>query len=823
MPAALEATTDQSVRILRLSDLADLLNSDPSKDGGAQKVTTALIEDVKGKLSGQAPSTVRTSLVTGLQKAKETLEKSGGSTDTAKVVHVVTDLRAMDWEQDGEALSQVIRQMSEAGIKVHLVDVSSPGRPTDKSKPLAYSDNVGIVELRPRTRVAAVDEPVDFEVRLKNFGNTHLKDVQVYFFLNGQGNIVQTLQFSDLPAGQERMLLTQITFKQVATKEDPLGRFNIVTAVVTNKGSDALAADDVRHAVIEVREKLSVLVIPGPDEDVTKMPQKSNDSFYLRRLFQDSFRGINWVTAKEDALDKHDLRQYSTIFLVNVPRLTQSQVNNLERYVREGGGVGVFLGPKVDPKAYNEMMYKGGAGLFPVPLPPEFKELTKAEKDKRAFSKRVLLREAAARTHPALAGIYTNERGDPTKDNDIERYFYFVNIDGQWQIPRLGRWREDKSVQELFCLPNERPMSQFEDAVKAMREAITSKYGEPKFEKYRDSVNKLLEEIRTTAASTDAPLTILARELDQLLADQVNDGTPEEALFREFWGQPEMAEAKKLAQSLRDDTKFGYPLYFAKRFENGRVVAMTTTVGEPWSDWPSGAGAAGWVAVMKEMQKYLAGGGSEENRSVGTPVSVPFEAGRYKPSVAGIFLTTDTSKDNRGQASLVRKPLPELPLDTKDGALRLNFSDSRPGVYMFTLTWQKRDSDPPSAPSEKPEYFATVLNIDAAREGALQRAKGSDLADQAKGAEVHSFDDTAWLDTLKQKQTDLSSGRWIYLVIMLILILEQAMAVRLSHHSRPEDLEAFAPSAAAAFAHGTAPPPVMAEAAVASAGAESTT
>ena len=70
---------------------------------------------------------------------------------------------------------------------------------------------------------------------------------------------------------------------------------------------------------------------------------------------------------------------------------------------------------------------------------------------------------------------------------------------------------------------------------------------------------------------------------------------------------------------------------------------------------------------------------------------------------------------------------------------------------------------------------------------------------------MHSIDDTGWLDTLKQKQTDLSSGRWIYLVILLVLICEQAMAVRLSHHQRPEDLEAFAPSAAAAFAHGTPP------------------
>jgi hypothetical protein len=64
----------------------------------------------------------------------------------------------------------------------------------------------------------------------------------------------------------------------------------------------------------------------------------------------------------------------------------------------------------------------------------------------------------------------------------------------------------------------------------------------------------------------------------------------------------------------------------------------------------------------------------------------------------------------------------------------------------------------------------------------------------------------------------MSSGRWIYLVIVLVLILEQAMAVRLSYHTRPEDLDAFAPSAAAVFSHGTPPPAAGAEAVAPAAG-----
>ena len=247
----------------------------------------------------------------------------------------------------------------------------------------------------------------------------------------------------------------------------------------------------------------------------------------------------------------------------------------------------------------------------------------------------------------------------------------------------------------------------------------------------------------------------------------------------------------------------------------GGTPGGSNPTGPPWTDWPA---TASWGMVMEEMEKYLAGGGAEENRSVGTTFSVPLEAGRYTSSVGRMFLTTDTSKPDRGAAPLLRTDLGDQQLDTKNGALQLTFSDTKPGAYIFTLNSTPGDN----GKAKPPEYVSTVFNIDTVHEGALQRAKGNDLAEQAKGAEVHAADDTSWLDSLKQKPTDLSSGRWIYLVVLLVLIFEQAMAVRLSHHARPDELEAFAPSAAAAFAHGTRPAAtVEAEADLAAAGSES--
>ena len=156
MPAAIEATTAQKIRILRLSDQVDILNPDPdaAKDPGPVKIGSDLIESVRGTLGQQKVSTVHTESCEGIGKGRTELEKAGGKADTAKVIHVVSDLRAIDWQEDGEAISQIIREMNEVGIKIHLVDVSTPSRPTDPSKPLAFSDNVGIVEFKPRTRTS---------------------------------------------------------------------------------------------------------------------------------------------------------------------------------------------------------------------------------------------------------------------------------------------------------------------------------------------------------------------------------------------------------------------------------------------------------------------------------------------------------------------------------------------------------------------------------------------------------------------------------------------------------------------------------------------
>ena len=823
LPSVAKASTPQSFHLIRLSNQDDILNTGVSPYRAPEPLSITTIESLKGTLATEKPAPAHASIVPALKKAKELFAKTPGN-EMAKVVHLVSDMRSADWTRDAEAITLAVQELTDDGVKVHLIDVATPNRKADRRSP-AFSDNVGIVELKPRNKVAAFDKEVEFEIRVRNYGATDLKDVRAEIYVNGAANHFVSVRFDTLPGNQETTQTFAVTFNAsqgatMATKEDPLARFNLVTAILDNTGADAIAADNVRHAVVEVREKLSVLLVTRPPDD-DKPTNKDGDSFSLRLLFMETkLSGTDVVSGTVESLDKLDLREFSSIYLVNLPQLSKSQVENLERYVKEGGGVGIFLGPNVGVEQYNNLLYRAGAGIMPFPLPTEpTPPMTKEQKEKRdrTFAKRILVRDQATKSHPALRGIYEARAGaDKDTATKVELSFMITDIDQHWPIARIGKWREDRSIQELYCLPNDQAISEFEARVKKLSDAIKAKYGEAKFEKYRATVDSIMSKIRELAGDpNNPPLTELARELDKLLSDQINEGDASGALLREFWGQPEMSEARSLAQSLRDSSRYGDPLYVARKFGHGRVAVFTIPVSAPWTNWPLGPGLAGWVAVMTELQKYLSGGSIDENRTIGTPLDASFEAGRYLPEAQWSFLTYDAATVEKGVQKLppIRDPVQgqaakAIPLGSVENSLKLNFADSmRAGAYFFTLTWKKRDGDPLNSPATKPEYLATVFNFDTELEGDLKRANTDDFGKVARGAEeIHSLEDDGWLGALEQKPTDMSSGRWIYLLILIALIAEQAMAVRLSYHNRPEDLDTFAPSAAAAMAGRTIVP-----------------
>jgi uncharacterized membrane protein len=132
---------------------------------------------------------------------------------------------------------------------------------------------------------------------------------------------------------------------------------------------DAVAADNRRFAVIDFPEGEPVLVIDGHE--------KQRNAYYLTSAFQPGARANTGVRPEVQPTDflrdavAESLAKYRVIYLMDVPRLDPRAVQNLDQYVRGGGGLAVFIGPNVNTAWYNSNLYKDGQGIMPAPLDRE--------------------------------------------------------------------------------------------------------------------------------------------------------------------------------------------------------------------------------------------------------------------------------------------------------------------------------------------------------------------------------------------------------------------------------------------------------------------
>ena len=829
-PTASQATTPQSLEVMWMSD--------PANSRNFARLNSGSIDEIKVFTGSIAPSTVRTDLAAALRNAKEQILKTGG-TDTSRVLHVMTDCRSNDWAEHGPAIKGVVEEMTQAGIKVHIIDTAAPYRKAEKRVPL-YNDNIAIIDFTPSKTVVAQYEPVEFTLRVQNFGTSELKDVRFSIRVNGDENKGKSESVPSLPPGQVITKKFDLTFDtdKDFNAENPFKRFQIVSAVMETTEPGGLTVDNSRHTVVEVRKKLPVLVIDGQP---SIRETRGGDSIYLKGHFQANGSGYLWTPGVTGDLEKGDLSQYSFVLLLNVPSLTKPAREALEKYTQSGGGVGFFLGPNVKPSEYNKELYRDGTGLFPVPLPEApSKELTAEEVEKKKFSifqKKILLRDPAMRFHPALEGIYINKSGqfDPKEAEQLEKFYRFVTIKRYWPVKRIGKWRQDKSISELYCMPNEEPISNFEGQSLAAADKLPVK------EEDSAKFTKVLEDLQSkikSSARQQGDLSDLAALFDRLLSDQTAEGDPEEALLREFWSSPKVADLKAEFTRLRDAMKFGDPLYMAKQFGRGRVSVMFTTSGEAWNDWPSEKpGSASFSPVIQELTKYLSGGGTDENRSCGDVVQLKLDIENYAAKARYAFVSHDGKPGGGRQSPGTNVDPAPLKVSEKDDALDVEKSDEiiiekegdkdvektvsrevlvakirdtkKPGIHLFELTQQRANPNNPSEKIEVKEYRAVPVNIDAVHEGELLRASTDDIAQQSPGVEIHAPDETDWIDKLKNKKTDLTELGWLFLVFMLVLLMEQAMAVRLSYNANADGLGNQAPSAAAAMRKSTAPQEVF--------------
>jgi hypothetical protein len=773
---ALKANSPQYLRLVTLSSL------DETKFNS--RLNSQSYKELEGKLNDLQPSRLHVKPAAGVRWAHEqTIDPNH-----QRILHFVSDLRESDWTgPEVDTLNKELDDFTKAGGKVLLFDVAHLYR--GERQPIAlHHDNIGISDLRPETRFTAENMPVLFTATIKNFSAAKKN---VFFNVKVDGQVrFEATQPIDINPGENRH-----TFLLSFNKRG----YNMVSAALQDKDASGVPDDDTRVTVIKVEPQVPILMIDG-GEDQPNGARK--DSFYLQKLFVDAAKGYQIVFKTKEDLETIELTpdRFPCAYLLNVPSLSEKAAKRLEGYVEQGGRVAVFVGDRVQAAVYNKLLYANGNGIFPAPLQPRPDERVSPEvKFQRMFEGQyqIYLRDD---THPIL-----KEVADPK----IKESFKFLSIDQYWPTEPRFRWNADPSkVHELVTLPNRKELSAYTDAAGGgapgeLLKQIQALLGEEKFDSFRASLKRHADNIRKSLGGNE--LYALAGALDGFLTDRGdprdrnNKDRPD---LKEFWEMPETARLREDVVRLRDTVTYGDPLVLTKSFGKGETVVFLTTAGLAWNDWGGRSMASPtYPIVMLSLQKYLTSAGDESSRTLGTPLEVVLDADSYQDR-AKVSFQAAPGEEKEGAApaaggaaaaDAAARELETLTAKDEGKQLRFSFPKTRePGVYYVSVKGKQK---PNETKEPQPYDEAFVYNVDTENEGNLKRAardmleRGGGSAAGAHGQVALITPDMRLTEILAPKRKDMSEAPWLYLVILIILIVEQALAVHLSFHLKGNEAQ----------------------------------
>ncbi len=342
-----------------------------------------------------------------LQTAAASLSKA---TSGARELAIVSDFQASDWQSvaDGAplpALEALLKQ--EPKPQVTFYRLASD-----------LTENLSIASADLSALVVAQEQPIGLRVRIQNHGKRPWQDVAVH--LEADGARLRTSRVSLPPEGEAVIAFTHAF--------DKVGDHSLAVRLE----GDSFPDDNAFYSVVQVRNQLNVLLVDG---DPSTEPLAGAADFLELALtpYQSASASLKDLirTTKVDArrLRETDYKGMEVIVLADVDRLQGNRLNELDKFVKAGGGLIVFAGPHCDLDWYNRDFFRKGEGM----LPTGFKGLQRATST--ASPARILQQRL---THPAT--VYFNDaRGGRLQDAEFLSWLDFEPSNQAKPILQLDR------------------------------------------------------------------------------------------------------------------------------------------------------------------------------------------------------------------------------------------------------------------------------------------------------------------------------------------------------------------------------------------------
>ncbi len=160
----------------------------------------------------------------------------------------------------------------------------------------------------------------------------------------------------------------------------------VVTARIHGDDQDDFPADDWVETVVRVVDQIPILIV----DDGEGLTPADRDAFFTRAALgdvdlkrgdvdanpadaggqpRDRWRSIYRPRVIDSAeIDRVSLEDFDAMVVPHWSSPSRGAIESLERYVRDGGGLWIGLGPRTDVRLFNALVHRDGEGLSPVGL-----------------------------------------------------------------------------------------------------------------------------------------------------------------------------------------------------------------------------------------------------------------------------------------------------------------------------------------------------------------------------------------------------------------------------------------------------------------------
>jgi aerotolerance regulator-like protein/VWA domain-containing protein len=274
----------------------------------------------------------------------------GAADQPNKSLYLIDGSTRVAWQTNADAIGSTAKELADlykAGI-AHF-NVSAPGEWND-----------AIVSLTPAEELVTDRFPADFVADVRGYG-PGAGAAQVIFKIDDQATGAGS---SGVKAAPESSPITY-------TAPSLAGGLHVIEADVSQ--DDPLNVDDARRYVVNVVSQLKVLIVEGERGvgglgssgaflDTALNPGGNTET--VNGAKSSSYVATERISDLE--LSSKILGDYRCICLCGVGEIQESTAADLEKFVRQGGTLMVFMGDPVTAENYNATLYKHH--LLPGPL-----------------------------------------------------------------------------------------------------------------------------------------------------------------------------------------------------------------------------------------------------------------------------------------------------------------------------------------------------------------------------------------------------------------------------------------------------------------------